>query len=302
MKSILVLSLFAILTAVPQLRRDGASEEFRLPGIPAGLTDPEERAAYLALHYWEYFDFADTSLVAKPEITEQAFVDFLGILPCTERSQEALDTLFRRAAVRKRMLWHFIELSEKYLYEPGSPMYDEELYIRVLHSLLGSPALDPVEKLRPRSQLETALKNRPGDPAADFDYLCRDGARGRLSQIEAEYVILYFNDPDCGDCRRTKVRLASSEVLNAWMDAGRLRLLSMCVEGRTPSWEAALFPVRWLDACDEERLLVRRQIYDLRTMPVLYLLDREKRVILKNVSAERLERWFAEREPATGGG
>lgn len=57
------------------------TKEFRLPDVPVTLTAPEDRAAYLSLHYWDHFDFADTSLISRPEITEQAFVDFLGILP-----------------------------------------------------------------------------------------------------------------------------------------------------------------------------------------------------------------------------
>ena len=56
------------------------TEEFRLPEVPVLLTDPAERAAYLAVHYWDYFNFADTTLISRPEITEQAFVDFISIL------------------------------------------------------------------------------------------------------------------------------------------------------------------------------------------------------------------------------
>lgn len=63
------------------------TKEFRLPDVPVTLTAPEDRAAYLSLHYWDHFDFADTSLISRPEITEQAFVDFLGILPYTDRAQ-----------------------------------------------------------------------------------------------------------------------------------------------------------------------------------------------------------------------
>lgn len=70
------------------------TEEFRLPEVPVLLTDPAERAAYLAVHYWDYFNFADTTLISRPEITEQAFVDFISILPYTAKVQVAVDTLF----------------------------------------------------------------------------------------------------------------------------------------------------------------------------------------------------------------
>lgn len=35
--------------------------QFPFPTIPATLTEPEARKAYLLTHYWERFDFADTT-------------------------------------------------------------------------------------------------------------------------------------------------------------------------------------------------------------------------------------------------
>lgn len=122
-------------------RRHGGFRECgrdsRAAGFPAArcaeaLRDPADRADYLALHYWDCFDFADTALLSCPEITEQAFVDFLSVLPHAREAAAAVDTLYSRAAVRSEALYCFIGLGDKYLYEPNSPMCDEELYILVL--------------------------------------------------------------------------------------------------------------------------------------------------------------------------
>lgn len=106
--------------------------EFRLPDVPATLREPADRADYLAVHYWDHFDFADTVLIGRPEISEQAFVDFLSVLPYTRNAAAAVDTLYTRASAENTALYYFIELGDKYLYEPNSPMHDEELYILVL--------------------------------------------------------------------------------------------------------------------------------------------------------------------------
>lgn len=42
------------------------AKKFRLPDVPVTLTAPEDRADYLSLHYWDHFDFADTSLISPP--------------------------------------------------------------------------------------------------------------------------------------------------------------------------------------------------------------------------------------------
>ena len=265
------------------------TKEFRLPDVPVTLTAPEDRAAYLSLHYWDHFDFADTSLISRPEITEQVFVDFISILPHTPKAQEAVDTLFRRALADREMLYHFISLGDKYLYEPNSPMHDEELHILFLRALVNHPGLEETDRIRPRHLLEMALKNRPGDVATDFTVVCRDGRSRRLSDIKAGYVLVYFNDPDCENCHRVKELLTLSPVVNDLLESGRLKLLSVCVEGKTPAWEKAEFPAGWIDGYDADQRLTREQVYDLKVMPTLYLLDAEKRVILKDASFEQVE-------------
>ena len=133
------------------------------------------------------------------------------------------------------------------------------------------------------------MKNRPGDVAADFTVTCRDGRRRQLSGIKADYVLVYFNDPDCEDCRRVKELLTLSPVVNDLLESGRLKLLSVCVEGKTPAWEKAEFPAGWIDGYDADQRLTREQVYDLKAMPTLYLLDAENRVILKDASFEQVE-------------
>ena len=53
---------------------------FPFPEIPAMLTQPEERKAYLLEHYWDRFSFADTALVNNREVTEQGFVNQISLL------------------------------------------------------------------------------------------------------------------------------------------------------------------------------------------------------------------------------
>ena len=54
-------------------RGTGHSEAaFTLPDIPPLLVTSEARASYLAAHYWQGFNFRDTALIFRPEVTEQA--------------------------------------------------------------------------------------------------------------------------------------------------------------------------------------------------------------------------------------
>lgn len=281
-------------SAVSEAADSAAVAAFRLPDVPSTLRDPADRADYLALHYWDHFDFADTTLLARPEVSEQAFVDFLSILPYARNAAAAVDTLYTRASARNDMLYYFIGLSDKYLYEPNSPMCDEALYILVLQALTSSPRIDEIDKLRPRRLLEMALKNRPGDTANDFEFLDRDGAKRRMSHLQAEYTLLCFYDPSCDECGQVKERLASSPIVCGMTESGRLAVLSVNIADDSEAWRDMSVPEAWTDGRDIEGGLVRDAIYDLKAMPTLYLLDREKRVLLKDASVERIEAQLAE--------
>lgn len=268
-------------------------QSYSLPEIPDSLTAPEERAEYLALHWWDGFDFRDTSLISRPGITEQAFVDFLSVLPYVSDIPVAFDTLFSRASAEPEMFSHFVSLGEKYLAGRYSPMRDEELYIAMLGALCSDGRPFPEgERARAGFRLELALKNRPGAPAADFGFELADGGRGSLYGTDAEFLIVFFNDPDCTECRAVRSELMNSPELVGLLGEGRGRVLSVCVSGNAAAWKAetqdAAVPDGWVDALDEARAVYAERLYDLQSLPVLYLLSSDKHVLLKDTSLREI--------------
>lgn len=284
---------------------------FDLPHIPVALVTPQERADYLAEHYWDNFDFTDSTLISKPEITEQAFVDFIDLLAAAPlcAADSALTKMMEASAADSSMFAHFTELSEKYLYDPNSPLRNEDLYIPVLRYLADSPHLDSLCRLRPRYQLELALRNRPGEMAADFIYTLKSGRRSRMSRIKANYTILFFNNPDCGDCNRVKEYMDISPVIGGQLrkQAGQVKaangspgsvelaVLALYTEGDISHWQSAKYPPEMINAYDAGQKIAEQHSYDLKAMPTLYLLDKDKRVILKDAPVEQIEHWLVEK-------
>lgn len=275
---------------------------FTPPQIPSSLTSPEERVEYLVGHYWNDFDFLDTTLISKPEITEQALSDFVSVLPYVtpERAGDALASLMASASVDSAMFLHFIDLAEKYLYDPNSPFRNEELYIPVLQYVVTSPKLDEPNKIRSQHQLDLALRNRPGDIATDFTYTLRDGLRSRMHALKADYTILFFNNPDCHDCQRVKEYMAASPVMERLGEMSRervkLAILAVYPDGDVALWKQTRYPRGMINSYDAGQLITDRQLYDLKAIPTLYLLDRDKRVLLKDVPVEQIEHYLQNHE------
>ena len=185
-----------------------------------------------------------------------------------------------------------MELCDRYLYEPWSPMRSDELYAAALRAFTESPCIAEIDKVRARQTLERLSMNRPGTPAADFIYVDRGGSRHRLSDIEAPHILLFFHYPGCGECRRMKAALEASPIVGGSLRRGRLVLLAVCV-GERDDWERSGCPMGGIDGFDGGMSSSCRTVYDLRALPTLYLLDGERCVILKDASVVQVEERLA---------
>lgn len=243
------------------------AQPFTVSQPPAMLTSPEQRGEYMAIHYWDNFNFADTTLIHRGDITEQALANFISLLsgapqPIIEKS---IDTMMTRASADSMMYAHFMELSEKYLYDPNSPLLNEELYIVVLQSIIKSSALDELLKTRPRYQLDMALRNRVGQQAADFTYTTTKGVHKRLHEAKGNYILLFFFEPDCPDCKRVKEYIADNNI----------------AEGAT------------IVMVNPDEISGIDTLYDVRARPLLYLLDKDKKVLLKDAPVEKINYYLS---------
>lgn len=260
---------------------------FAVPHIPAMISDPREQAEFMAQHYWDNFDFSDTTNINDAAYTEQAFTDYVQILRNIppDMAAESLRVLFKKAAADKDMFWHFSETAEKYLFDPNSPYRDDELYISVLQAVLANPALDEWERIRPQEQLRMSLKNRVGTPAADFRYTLASGAQWTLYGIKAPYTLVFINNPGCPACKDIHDQIMASPLLTAMIDDGSLVVLAIYPDEDLKEWRdyAPNMPAQWINAYDKELKIRKDELYDLKAIPTLYLLDRDKKVILKDV-------------------
>lgn len=256
-----------------------------LPAIPAMMTAPEQRANFLVKHYWDNVNFADTNYIHHPEVTEQAWADYCDILNHVplETAQEAMRKTIERTNVDKKVFTYITDLADKYLYDPNSPMRNEEFYIPVLDAMLDSPLLEEIEKVRPKARRELAQKNRIGTKALNFNYTLASGAQGSLYQLQAEYILLFINNPGCHACTETIDALRNAPIINQLLEQKRLTVLSIYPDEELDEWRKHLneFPQEWINGYDKKFAIKEQQLYDLKAIPTLYLLNKEKTVFLK---------------------
>lgn len=230
-------------------------EPFTIPEIPTMLNTPEERAQFITLHYWDNFNFSDTSLISHPEITEQAFANYVNLLPHSPNYKEGIETMMKKAEADSAMFAHFASMAEKYFYDPNSPFRNEDFYVSTLNVILKSEKVDEWNKVRPAYQLGMAMKNRVGEKATMFP---------QLAKSKGELILLFFHNPECENCKEIKEYIKTKELDK------KVTLLMV-----NP---------------DENKGL--EELYDLRAIPTLYLLNKEKTVLLKDAVIGQVEEYL----------
>lgn len=290
MKKIIV--MLSLLLAVATTA--AAQEKFPMITIPEDITDHVARAKYLGEHYWDNVDFN----TASDEVLEQGFVDMVSIFMLLD--DEALDASWaaavKRAETSKTGVVRLLALGDKYLYGVSSPMYNESAYRSLLRAALVSKKISKADKQPYQKHLVLLEMNNEGSAAVDFEFEQADGTVSRLSEVESPVTIVFFYDPDCVDCKIERYRLTQSRITSYLQRAGGVTVLAVYPSGDTEMWNKhkSDIPAGWINARDASGRLKAENLYDLRAMPRIYLLDDKKQVLLKNTTAEIIESYLAE--------
>jgi len=273
-------------------------ENFARPVPPAMMTDIQERAGYMILHYWDNFNFRDTMYCHAPEITEQALADFINFFQQVDSEvvSRGVKKLLDAAEEDVVMYNYFYQTAEHYLYNPNSPVRSDEYFIPFLEHLVSSPKVLEVSKERPRYQLNLAYRNRIGTKASDITYTLNSGATGNLYSISAKYVLLMFVNPDCLECQRATGALKSSPAVATAVSRGLLKVLAVYPDENLEIWKEHLdnYPSTWINGYDKSLSVRNQELYDLKAIPTLYLLDKDKKVIYKDTSIDKIHYYLEE--------
>lgn len=267
---------------------------FKPADVPSIYAAPRLRAEYLAMHYWDRFDFADTAFVGSAaNITEQAIVDYFSIFPYTsyETSCNGIKHLLDKAQGNRAMYAFFTSKMEQLLFHPFSQFRNEEFFIPVLEHMVASDSLDVYRKARPKAMLTQAQKNRPGMVAADIHYTTANEASGSLYNLKTDFVLIFFHDLDFGNSRELAAMIDASQVVKQMITQKKLTILSIYPDTDSDTWKKYLpqMPQTWVHGYDKDLEIRKQQTYVLRIIPTLYLVDKEHKVIMKDAAFPYVE-------------
>ncbi|MCR4566312.1 MAG: redoxin domain-containing protein, partial [Bacteroidales bacterium] len=175
-------------------------------------------------------------------------------------------------------------------YDPNSPLRDEEMYLPLCRILSESPLQDSLHRAKYAKETAKCSLNRIGTRAADFTFSDKNGRVYSLYGIKADWTLLFFSNPGCHACKDIIETLKAMEGLDQRIAEGKLAILNIYIDEDMSGWYEYMpyYPENWYNGYDQNLSIRSDQLYDVRAIPSLYLLDKDKKVVLKDAPEERM--------------
>jgi len=272
--------------------------------VPVTVASNNKMAAeFVARHYWDEYLSEDrllrlkpdtsTILGISPQIFEESFTGYASVLSSVDDTlaKNSITNFVGRAVKMAEegyppLLSKIMQCAEKTFFFADSPFLNDELYLPVLEGIQKCAVIPDNVKDSFKWQADICNKNKVGTQAADFRYATSGGRHSNMHSIKAEYLLVFFNDPDCNNCREALEAMKKSDPLINLVGMGVLKVLAVSPGGKTALWDERKpdFPSDWIYAYDPAGELEQGTIYTLRTSPSIYLLDEDKNVVMKDAS------------------
>ncbi len=274
--------------------------------VPGMITDTRAAAEYMAMNLWNNItdpsrDYpCDSTLVSGVALknVEQRFADWTAILDMLPRDKadKAVANLYDRALACEKedsesnIFETFAYLAELYFYDPNSPVRNEDNYHFFVKRLASYEGLDPASRGKYEFYARNTGLNRAGTVAADFRFSDRNGRIRTLHGIKAPMTLLFFSNPGCEACMDIINVLKGNSAIAGKIASGELAVLNIYIDEDIQAWRdyMPIYPEQWYNGFDPDFILRNDTIYNIRAIPSLYLLDADKKVILKDAPENRV--------------
>ncbi len=292
--------------SVKQAGEEESSVRFpALPSVPSTISDKSAAASYVAQRYWNsYFSQykdnpTDSTMIlgVVNEDMELAMGTFASILESgmsLKDGQQAMKVFFdlmedvEAENPSSTTYERLAELTEKYFYDPNSPVRSEDLYLAFVESLAASKCTNPDLVPGYKYTISMCSLNKIGTPAADFSFKDADGKVNSLYKIKAETTLLFFSNPGCPSCLEIIEALMNDMRVEALVHNGRLKIVNIYIDEEIDYWKdyVKVYPKTWINGYDHKYKIRKDVSYNVRAIPSLYILDAEKKVVMKDATQD----------------
>ncbi|MFO8054588.1 MAG: DUF5106 domain-containing protein [Bacteroidales bacterium] len=271
-----------------------ATRDPEVPDAPEELSEEEKEKwqyNYYVKHYFDNLDLSDERMLHTP-VLHQRVSDFVEnvLVKDPDSVIKAVDRLMEMTQgnkeIKKYLTWYITNHSER-----SEIMGMDKVYVHMVDNYFDkeqTPWVSQKVLNNLKERADILRKLLIGKKAPNMILEDTSGNLKPLHAVEADYLIVYFWEADCGHCQRKtpKLKKLYDEMKNQGVE-----VYSIYIDRNTPDkWKEYIIDneLDWINVYDGRKWTNFGELYDIYATPTVYLLDKNKKILAKRVDMKQL--------------
>jgi hypothetical protein len=270
---------------------------------PNGKYDSLFAYNYFKGHYWDGMSFTDERLIRTPIFEpklDKYYKDL--VVPAPDSIQKEVDIMLAKAAPNKEM---FKYLLTYFVQQYINPQYmgQDAVFVHLFEKYINNnPEVDWFTEKYKKYMYDRAyslMANLIGNPAQNLEMVDTLDKPRPLFGVNAPYIVVCFWDATCSHCKEVVPKLDSVYqqkwkkegvvIYGVMVDGGKEAWLNYIRQNNLKDWIHVYETTAQRDAGYAAGKPNYRQLYDVYQTPILYLLDKDKRIIAKKLTYDQID-------------
>lgn len=257
---------------------------FEYPVAPEEIESLVDKSNWLMQHFWDKMDFKSKGAVDQTALND-AFRVFSLPMQWAEKTEvdKSVDGMLKLLEKNPTLLLQFTKAAEEALYGQRARVWIDEVYLKYLQVFLKNKKIPESRKKRYQRQYKLISNTLLGNTPPSFSFTTPVGNPGKFEPIGV-FTIIEFGDPDCDDCRHSKLRMETDIKFSSLVERGLVNVMFI-VPDPVDGWQTQLtgYPSNWVVGASDDV----SDIFDLRTTPSFWVIGKDGKIKAKNVSVDQ---------------
>lgn len=263
--------------------------------LPVGYTNPDSvkwirNYLYNKNHYFDNIDLNDERLLRTPVLHARLDAYFSSVLiQAPDSINREIDKLLKKCS-NNHKVYQFVSVYLFNHFRESQIMGHDAVMVKIADDVYLSGKADWVSrefKEDLRKQVDLIRPNLIGKTAKNIVMDSYKGIFVALDDIEKDFTVLYFWEPDCGHCKESTPKLKSYyEKQKSYS----LEIFAVCTTSDKAKWTKYIEEnkLTWINGWDPQRSSHFDYYFNVQSTPTVYILDRKKKIIAKKLAVEEI--------------
>lgn len=279
-----------------------AMEDPEIPEAPKGPDgkplDSLFSFKYYRQHFFDNIDFTDDKILRSPVYHNKVKMYFEKLTyQIPDSIKKAADFVVEKSRANKELfkytVWYLTTT-----YEQSKIMGFDAVFVHMVDEVYAKNEAFWMDSTQLDKIVKRANDIRPtllGNKATNLTMVDTANRIVNLYSVKAPVTLLYFWASDCGHCKKETPKVV--EVYNKYKKHG-VKVFSINTKRDVSEWKKFIKEKEiedWINVYDPTGQSRFHDFYDIYSTPVLYILDKDKKIVAKRIDSEGLDQ-FLKRE------